>query len=137
MKKQGIKISNTSRHDFQLKLAYDFFEKKVILPSLPCPSPLREIRRQMTASKLSSPKLVVPGKNEIPKKCDLCPSQKRGGKRSKYTCALCEKTVCVQHRRPVFEKSTQLGTQGGPGCWVGAPSHPAPSKFLSWVHPAT
>merc|ERR1712210_279407 len=31
----------------------------------------------------------------------------------------------------VFEKSTQLGAQGGPG-WV----HPAPSKILSLVHPA-
>jgi len=54
----------------------------------------------MTLSTLSSPKLVVSDKNDSPKKCDLCPSQKQGGKRSKYTCALCERTACVQHRRP-------------------------------------
>jgi hypothetical protein len=100
MKKRGLKITNSCRQDFQLKLAFDFFEKKVILPPLPCPSPIREIRRQMTLSTLSSPKLVVSGKNDIPKKCDLCPSQKQGGKRSKYTCAFCERTACVQHRRP-------------------------------------
>jgi hypothetical protein len=30
---------------------------------------------------------------------------------------------------PVFEKSTQLGALGGPGCWVGDPATQHPAKF--------
>jgi hypothetical protein len=31
--------------------------------------------------------------------------------------------------RAVFEKSTQLGALGGPGCWVGDPATQHPAKF--------
>jgi hypothetical protein len=65
-----IFVHKPSKKDFQRRM----YVLRVILPNLPCPSPVREIRKGMTLSTLSYPKLVISGKNDIPKKCDICPS---------------------------------------------------------------
>lgn len=83
------RIKTRYRRSWQLSLAKDFLGKKQIQV---LPPPLQNIQNILQ----NSPSLI--SQKHGNKYCESCPSRRNGGKRTRYSCARCDKPVCVEHR---------------------------------------
>ncbi|CBY23625.1 unnamed protein product [Oikopleura dioica] len=85
----GATIKTRYRRQWQLQCAKDFLGKKNV-PALP------PVLQNIENIVRNSPSMT--SKKHAPKLCSLCPSRRDGGKRSQFSCARCDKPVCLEHR---------------------------------------